>query len=212
MNTDLTRVVVVDEQQMFADIIQHLIDAEPDLGVIGTMTNDTDLPTFLGEHQTDVVLLDYDLNSGGAAAIARRVRNEQPRTQVVMLMNAPSGASTREAIAAGCLGVVSKDRGAADLLNAIRSAARGQSVAAISNLDMIFCETGDAPGDQVSLTNRQSEILELMAQGLSTDALAAKLFVSRNTIRSHVHQILTKLEARSKLEAVASARRLGIIA
>ena len=128
-----------------------------------------------------------------------------------MLLSDSTAPAVRNSVAAGCLGVVSKDRSTTDLIGAVRSVARGQSVAAVPHLSLMFDDAEPTAQDDGDLTGRQREVLELMAQGLSTDALAAAMFVSRNTIRSHVHQVLLKLDAKSKLEAVAAARRRGII-
>ena len=205
-----TRIIVLDEQQMFADIIQGLINAEPDLGVVATLTDPHRLSNAVHHHDPDVIVIDHDI-AGDASAIARQIRADRPSAQVLMLMHDPSTAATRDAVEAGCLGVVGKDRSAADLLSAIRTVARGQAVAAISNLEAIFGIADPRAVDAPDLTTRQLEILTLMAQGCSTDAIAEQLFVSRTTIRSHMHQILTKLDARSKLEAVAIARRNRLI-
>ena len=205
-----TRVLVADDQRMFVEIIREVINAEPDLGVVATITDASNIVQHLADHQPDVLLLDHDLR-GDVTEIARRVRQERPATQIVMMMEHASRDAARSAVAAGCLGVVSKDRSAADLVNAIRSVARGNSVAAVSNLDAIFGIHAEVEDSGFNLTARQLEILRMMADGLSTDALATALFISRNTIRSHVHQILSKLDARTKLEAVAIAHRRGLI-
>ncbi len=208
--TSLTRVLLIDEQQMFVDTMQGLIEAEPDLSVVATSTSDQGLIELLDHHKPHVVVVTSDV-AGNGAVVAGRLRLHRPQTHVLMLMEAANAHFTREAIAVGCLGVVAKERSAADLLNAIRAVARGQAVAAVTNLDAIFGNEDATQGSASGLTARQLEILQLMAKGLSTDALAEHLYVSRNTIRSHVHQILTKLDARSKLEAVAKARRLGVV-
>jgi DNA-binding NarL/FixJ family response regulator len=146
-------------------------------------------------------------------SVARRVREQQPATHVVMLLDDTGATSAFDAIAAGCIGVVSKDRGAADLCNAIRSAARGHALASVAELDGLFNGTraSDNAVDRAGLTCRQYEVLQLMAEGCATADLAARLYVSKNTVRTHVQQVFRKLGARSRLEAVAIARRSGLL-
>ncbi len=209
MSSEATQILLINQHEMFTEIMQRVFDAETDMAVIGH-TNGCGAVKAVEHSAPDVVVLDYDIDNGRGAVIAREIRDHNPATKVVMLLGAPNVAMIREVISAGCLGVVSKDRGANDLLGAVRTVARGHSVAAVPQLDAML-EPIVEDTDEPLLTARQSDVLQLMGQGLSTDALAAALFVSRNTIRSHVHQILVKLEAKSKLEAVVNARRSGLI-
>jgi DNA-binding NarL/FixJ family response regulator len=212
MDGGTTSVLVADGRQMVAETLQRAIDAEPDLRVVGALTNRAELLDVTAQRAPDVVVLGCDFGGDGVTAV-RRLREERPATQIVMLLDDLSGASARAAIVAGCLGVISKDRGTDDLCNAIRSAARGRAVAAVSDLDGLF--STPTPVDESErrggLTGRQYEVLLLMAEGCATDDLAARLYVSKNTVRTHVQQVFRKLGARSRLEAVAIARRSGVL-
>ncbi len=205
-----THVVLLNEQQMFTESMRTVLDAEPDIEVVGAHCRGN-APEYIDLAAADVVILDYDMRDCDVVELARGIKHRAPATNIVMLFSDSTAPAVRSSVAAGCLGVVSKDRSTTDLIGAVRSVARGQSVAAVPHLSLMFEETVATVEDDADLTQRQREVLELMAQGLSTDALAAALYVSRNTIRSHVHQVLLKLEAKSKLEAVATARRRGII-
>jgi DNA-binding NarL/FixJ family response regulator len=205
-----TNVLLINQHEMFTDIMSCVFDAEPDMAVIGRADAASAVDAIVSTNP-DVVVLDYDIDNGRGSAVARDIRDQINGIKVVMLIGAPNVTSVRDAISSGCLGVVSKDRGAGDLIGAVRSVARGHSVAAVPQLDAML-ETSPEPESGILLTARQSDVLRLMAEGMSTDALAAALFVSRNTIRSHVHQILVKLDAKSKLEAVANGRRAGLLA
>jgi DNA-binding NarL/FixJ family response regulator len=211
MDGGLTSVLVADGRQMVAETLQRAIDAEPDLRVVGALTNRAELLDVTAQRTPDVVVLGCDFGGDGVTVV-RRLREERPTTQIVMLLDDISGASARAAIVAGCLGVISKDRGTADLCNAIRSAARGRAVAAVSDLDGLFgAPLVDDSERRGGLTGRQYEVLQLMAEGCATDDLAARLYVSKNTVRTHVQQVFRKLGARSRLEAVAIARRSGVL-
>ena len=205
-----TNVLLINQHEMFTDIMSLAFDAECDMTVIGRSDVLSAVDTIASANP-DVVVIDYDIDNGRGSALARDIRDQNHGTKVVMLIGAPNVTSVRDAISSGCLGVVSKDRGASDLIGAVRSVARGHSVAAVPQLDAMM-EAASEPESGILLTARQTDVLRLMAEGLSTDSLAAALFVSRNTIRSHVHQILVKLDAKSKLEAVANGRRAGLLA
>ena len=206
-----TQVLLLNEQQMFTESMELVLNAEPDIEVVGAHCRGN-APEFVDLAMADVVVLDYDMRDCDVVELARGIKTRAPRTNIVMLFGDSTAPAVRNSVAAGCLGVVSKDRSTTDLIGAVRSVARGQSVAAVPHLSLMFEDASPQPDDDADLTARQREVLELMSQGMSTDALAAALFVSRNTVRSHVHQVLLKLEAKSKLEAVAAARRRGIIA
>ncbi len=213
MSGDTTSVLVADGRQMVAEVLQRVIDAEPDLSVVRALTCHVELLDVVACAAPDVVVLGCDFGGDGVAT-ARRLRAHEPAPQVVMLLDDTGGPSARAAVAAGCIGVISKDRGTDDLCNAIRSAARGHSVASVAELDDLFASDGssrDGRASRAGLTGRQFEVLQLMAEGCATDDLAARLYVSRNTVRTHVQQVFRKLGARSRLEAVAIARRSGVL-
>ena len=212
MNGGMTSVLVADDRQMVAETLERVIDAESDLAVVRAVTDCLELFDEVARSAPDVVLLGCDF-CGDGVAVARRLREQQPAPQLVMLLDDVGGPSARAAIAAGCLGVISKDRGTEDLCNAIRSAARGHSVASVAELDDLFASVrpGVLAAERCGLTGRQYEVLQLMAEGCATDDLAARLYVSRNTVRTHVQQVFRKLGARSRLEAVAIARRSGVL-
>ena len=122
MSGEMTSVLVADERQMVAETLQRVIDAEPDLTVRSAFTCHAALLDVVAATAPDVVVLGGDFGGDGVT-VARRVREQQPATQVVMLIDDMGVTSALDAIAAGCIGVVSADRGAEDLCNAIRSAA-----------------------------------------------------------------------------------------
>jgi DNA-binding NarL/FixJ family response regulator len=191
---------------MVAETLERAIAAEPDMTVVPALLD------LIARSTPDVVVLGCYFGGDGIT-VARRLREQHPATQVVMLLEDTTGTSARAAVAAGCLGVISKDRGTDELCNAIRSAARGRAVASVSELDVLFGAPAlsDHQSRRGGLTGRQYEVLQLMAEGCATDDLAARLYVSKNTVRTHVQHVFRKLGARSRLEAVAIARRSGVL-
>jgi DNA-binding NarL/FixJ family response regulator len=116
------------------------------------------------------------------------------------------------AIEVGCVGMLAKDRPAEDVLNAVRSAARGELVFRPDEIAMLMGHLRQTQNSDAKwLTSRELEVLKLLAKGYSTEGIADTLFISTNTVRNHVSKILTKLGAHSKLEAVAIATRDKIV-
>jgi DNA-binding NarL/FixJ family response regulator len=212
VGTDLLRVLVVDDHQMFAESVARILGDEADLEVVGVVGNAADARAAAASAQPDVVLLDFGLPDLDGATTARLLRDEHPSTQIVMLTGQIDDGVFAAAIEAGCVGVVTKDKASSELLSAVRAAGAGELAippATLARLLPILRRDGQSAKPQ--LTSREHEVLELLAEGASTVTIAERLVVSPHTVRNHVQRILVKLEVHSKLEAVAVALRLGLV-
>jgi len=206
---------VVDDHKMFAESLVRMLGDEPDMGVVGLAGSAKEAVDATFEHRPDVVLLDYDLPDDHGTAAAVAVRDAHPRAKLVMLTGHADATVLAEAIEAGCTGFVTKDKATHELLSAVRAAAAGET--AISPellaqlLPTIRGSERSLERDPAALTPREQQVLELLAEGESTTAIAETLFLSRNTVRNHVQRLLGKLGAHSKLEAVAIGARRGLV-
>ncbi len=155
----------------------------------------------------DVVVLDRNLPDGDGLAALERIRHSAPATRVLMLTSSNDREVLRAALAAGCDGYVTKSRGITEVLAAIAGIIRGETPVSTdlgpSNQQETECRTP-------SLTARETEVLNLVRAGMTNREISEKLYLSVNTVRNHVAHILDKLGARSKLEAVAIGRRMGL--
>jgi len=216
MKTELTvqagviRVLLVDDHQMFLDSLDRVLRDESDIEIVGHAADGPEAQQRILETHPDVVVLDYELPGLDGGAVARWIRDSDIDTYVVMITGNASLPAVRDSLESGCTGVVTKDRAASDLVAAIRSAAVGEATVAVPAMSMLLNEARLGT-DDAGLTPRELEVLALLGQGASTEELATALFVSRNTVRSHVQRVLTKMGARSKLEAVVMARERGIL-
>jgi two-component system nitrate/nitrite response regulator NarL len=204
--------LVADPQEMVAESLRLALDGAPDLAVRGIATSLEALEALATTRSADVLLLDQRLCEAGVAASLRRVRTFCPESRVLMLTAGPNEAAAVDAFEAGCAGVVPKTFSLDELVDAVRGAASGElrlDSDMLARLVPRLSRSYREPG--ANLTLREREVLKLVAEGLSTSDMAARLVVTTNTVRNHVQAILTKLGAHSKLEAVVIANRGGLL-
>ena len=154
----------------------------------------------------DVVVVDQLAANGAAATIVRDLRSFLPEIRIVLLADRSDSAAKAFAAAAGCHGVVGKNQTAETFVSVLRSA-RGLALPAAGHDAPMSAPFAPAP----RLTLREREVLRLLAAGLSTPRIGQELQIANNTTRAHVQRVIEKLGAHSKLEAVAVARRAGVL-
>ena len=167
---------------------------------------------MVAEHRPDVVLLDHALPDGDGADAVRPLLDAHPGLHVVMLTASTSDRVLGAAMEAGAAGFISKSSGLDELVGAVRSAARGDAVVSPQLLGRLLARMRrDAQGVGHDLTEREREILGLLAKGLTNVAISEQLFLSVHTVRNHIANLSAKLGAHSKLEALAIAVREGLV-
>jgi DNA-binding NarL/FixJ family response regulator len=198
---------------LFTDSLTRLLDAEASITVRGAAATVAGGLDLVAATSPQVVLIDYQLPDGDGVALARLIKEREPATMVVMLTGSADDRVLLAAIDAGCSGFLTKDRAASEVVAAVHAAAAGEALISPAQLARLLPRLGaPAPATVGStLTERERQVLDLMAQGLATRAIADELHLSVNTIRNYSQSILTQLHAHSKLEAVATAVREGII-
>jgi NarL family two-component system response regulator LiaR len=207
------RVVLVDDHQVLADALTLLLRTQDDVDVLAVVPDAEKALRIVDEMQPDVVVMDVDLPGMNGITATRRIVATQPDTRVIVLTALMDPEVVEGAAAAGAIGFVSKQRAADDLLGAIRAGARGEEVFQTSDLQKLWngkVTAGERAGI-FQLTSREIEVLQALTDGLSTNEVASSLFLSRRTVQGHVQSILTKLQVRSKLEAVLYGLRHGLV-
>ena len=207
------RVLVVDDHRMFAQSLVRILGDETDIEVVGIAASAEEAVHVLSEQPADVVLLDYELPDTVGVSGITRIHAVLPDARLVLLTGHDDGDVLAAAIEAGCCGFITKDKATDHLIDAVRAAGAGEAVISSAMLAQLLPKLRrDGDGrDPAALTPREQEVLGLLADGLSTDAIAERLFVSRNTVRNHVQRMMEKLDAHSRLEAVAIAVRRGLV-
>jgi DNA-binding NarL/FixJ family response regulator len=203
------RVLVVDDHEVFASSLAHVLGEQPDLDVVAAVA-DADA-ALAHVANCDVVLCDYRLVETDGVALTRQLLERAPSIQVVMLTASTDDAVLVAALEAGCAGFVVKSQPLAEVLAAVRSAVSGEPVISSRMLGRLLPRLARTPGSGPELTQREREVLDLMGEGGTNQAIADALFLSRDTVRNHVANILRKLGAHSKLEAVAIAHKRGLL-
>jgi DNA-binding NarL/FixJ family response regulator len=211
--TSAVSLVVIDDHELIVDAIERALRPNTRLRVVGRARDLAHGRRVVAELQPDIVVLDVRLPDGSGIEAIGRLRAAVPGVEVVVLTGFADGALLAGALEAGCAGFVSKGGRFDELVSAIEAVAAGQVRVPAQLLDGLVSHLrprGALIGHD--LTAREREILDLLAAGRSTTEMVSELVVSVHTVRNHVRNVLTKLNASSRLEAVAVASRAGLLA
>jgi putative two-component system response regulator len=205
-------VLVVDDHEMFAESLARLLGREQGIVLVGTAGTAATAIDLARRHRPDVVLMDWTLPDADGLTATRSIREEVPETKVVLLTGRTDEAAWIDALRAGCVGFLSKHQAVDRLAPAIRAAHAGESVLPPGAVTAFLSRGPTDPRQSNStLTPREVEVLDLLARGMSVDAIAGRLVVSVHTVRNHVRSLMAKLDVHTRLEAVTAAVRQGII-
>jgi DNA-binding NarL/FixJ family response regulator len=214
------RVVVVDDQEVVRSGFAALLETQADLEVVGTAGDGAEGFDLCREQKPDVALMDVRMPMMDGLEATRRVVAEPDNgTRVLMLTTFDLDEYVYEALAAGASGFLLKDATAEALFEAVRVVARGDALLAPSVTRRLIAEfarlhpaTPLQPDRIRELTPRETEVLRLIAEGLSNGDIAERLVVSEETIKTHVSRVLTKLGLRDRAQAVVVAYESGLVA
>ncbi|MCE9576046.1 MAG: response regulator transcription factor [Deltaproteobacteria bacterium] len=212
------RVLLVDDQTLFRAGLRTLLSTRDEVLVVGEAGDGQQALRLAGELRPDVVLMDLKMPVLDGVATTRRLRVQLPDCQVVALTTFEDDALVFEVLRAGAVGYLLKDAPVERLVEAIRAAARRESVLQPSVASKVLAELSrlaSAPAPDASplarLSDREREVLRLIARGASNKEIAAALFVTEGTIKNHVTSILAKLEVDDRTQAALRARDLGLV-
>jgi DNA-binding NarL/FixJ family response regulator len=214
------RVAVVDDQEVVRSGFAALLDTQPDLEVVGTAGDGAQAIALCRERRPDVVLMDVRMPQMDGLEATRRVVTELGgRTRVLMLTTFDLDEYVYEALGSGASGFLLKDTTAEALFEAVRVVARGDALLAPSVTRRLIGEFArlhpalpPQPDRLRELTPRETEVLRLVAEGLSNAEIAERLVVSEETVKTHVSRVLTKLGLRDRAQAVVVAYESGFVA
>ena len=213
------RVLVVDDQALFREALATLLGARPEVEVVGEAGNGHQALERAAALQPDVVLMDLHMPVLDGIAATRRLTVEQPGVRVLALTTFDDDEDVFAALRAGALGYLLKDVSADRLVEAVQAAARGESVLQPSVAAKVvarFAQLDDAPRARpqplvVPLSDRELDVLRLLADGRSNREIATALFLAEGTVKNHVTNVLAKLGARDRTQAALRARALDLL-
>jgi DNA-binding NarL/FixJ family response regulator len=204
-------VLIVDRHRVVADGIQMLLEQHPDLQVVGIATSAGDAVALASDTRPDVIVADYQLPDMTGAELAGRLRDEQATTHILLLSSVVSNVLLREAVKAGARGILLKTQPAEQLVDAVRRVGAGEMLIPATLLaDFITGSDKDAQLFDL-LSGREREVLRQLAAGLDNRQIAARMGIGYVTVRSHLRNLSSKLDAHSRLEILARAAELGLI-
>lgn len=210
--TAAIRVVVADDHAMVRNGIRAFLSTQADIVIVGEAADTEAAGQVCAELQPDVVLLDLRMPSGGGIAAARLIAARSPGTRKVVLTSFDSAEEIRAAIEAGVLSWVMKDIGALELAEVIRKANDNQAVLhprAAAVLMHCLRDRTAAPSPLESLSPREREVLDLIAEGRSNAEIAQRLGIGEKTVKTHVSNLLAKLELSDRTQVAVAAWREG---
>ena len=206
------RVLVVDDHEMFATSLALALDQEPDLQVCATAHSLGSARAMLAADPPHVVLLDQRLPDGLGVDAIPELKRLAPSVRIVMLTASTDDSTLMAATEASCSGFLTKTSSVDELIGAVRAAAAGEVLMSPALLSRLLRRINRSHrGIGADLTARELEVLRLIADGSTNAMIGQHLGVSINTVRNHVQNLLNKLGAHSKLEALSIAMREGLL-
>jgi DNA-binding NarL/FixJ family response regulator len=203
------RVLIVDDHPVVCEGFTQLFEFVDGIDPVGTAGSGDEAMDVIPHTSPDVVLLDLNLPGEDGIAVAGRIRKSHPEVRVVIFTAGAVPEDIRRARAAGVDGILLKTMPVGDLMRAIRDVAEGRDVIDRDLVGMVPAQ--NATSNVVPLSEREMEVLTYLSKGMSNKELAAALFISRATVKSHIENILRKLEASDRAAAVAEGFRRGLL-
>jgi DNA-binding NarL/FixJ family response regulator len=205
----VVRVLLVDDHPAILEGVRLALDTASDVEVVGVAVDGGTARTRFAATRPDVVVMDYSLPDTDGISLTADLKAVDPEVRVLLLTATDDPSVAERAVRSGCDGFLAKTALPADIADAVRRLHAGEALFDVALL--VRAVRGPRQAGPTDLSTRELEVLRLLARGSSTEAVAAELYVSINTVRSHVRRILEKLEAHSKLEAVAIGVRDGLL-
>lgn len=213
--TEQITVLIVDDHQVVRQGVRTFLESQPDITVVAEAESGEAAAQLATEHAPDVVLMDLLMPGMDGVTATQQVKQVSPRTQIIVLTSYHQDEHIFPAIRAGALSYLLKDAAPKELVEAVRKAARGEAVLHPRVAARVVQELHGAQQDSVNplttLSDREMEVLRLIADGLSNVEIAEALTISDKTVKSHVSNILGKLHLVDRTQAAVFAWRKGVV-
>ncbi|PWT75502.1 MAG: DNA-binding response regulator [Chloroflexi bacterium] len=205
------RILVADDHKVVRQGLRMFLEVDPELVVIGEAANGAEAVRLAEHLRPDIVLMDLLMPVMDGIAATAAIRREMPEIEVLALTSVLEDASVVEAVRAGAIGYLLKDTEAAELRRAIKAAVKGQ-VQLTPQAAARLMQAISVPEPPQALTERETDVLRLLAQGQANKHIARSLHIAEKTVKVHVSNILSKLGVQSRTQAALYAVRIGLVA
>jgi DNA-binding NarL/FixJ family response regulator len=213
------RVLICDGLPVIGDGLRTLLDAVPDIDVVGVTDNGMEAIVLVRTERPDVVITDMSLRTISGLEMIRRLAKEETAPDIVVFTESQTDKTVSDVLHSGVSCLLGKDARPQELITAVRAAAAGQTVLApnIAQRLVTWFRAQPAPQEATvcpgadELTTREREVVEMVARGMSTEEVARALIIGEATVRTHVYRVRTKLGVRDRAELVSLAYRAGLI-
>lgn len=204
------RILIVDDHSVVRQGLRMFLNLEPDFEIVGEAGNGAEALEKVADLHPDVVLMDLVMPVMDGVTAIEKIRQAHPDTEVIALTSVLEDTSVVNAVRAGAIGYLLKDTEADELRRAIKAAAAGQVQLSPKAAERLMREIR-APESPEKLTERETEVLRLLAHGKANKEIAAELHISETTVKTHVSNIMMKLEVSSRTQAALYAVRIGLV-
>ncbi|HET9168020.1 MAG TPA: response regulator transcription factor [Actinospica sp.] len=217
----MLRIIVADDQTTVREGLAVLLSGLPDIDVVAAAANGDEALALVAAHRPDAILLDLHMPVMDGIETTRRLRAEHPRVAVVVLTTYLDDRSVIDALRAGARSYLTKDADRKDIADALHAAASGLAVLDPRIRATLLTATSPRPKPEprpspdpaplpAGLTQREAEILTLVAQGLTNPEIAQRLYLSSHTVKTHINRIFAKTDSRNRVAAIHYAQRNGL--
>ncbi|WP_028609335.1 response regulator transcription factor [Paenibacillus harenae] len=196
----MIRIVIAEDQRMLLGALASLLDLEEDMKVVGRASNGEEAIALVHQHKPDICIMDIEMPAKTGLDAAEELKGLG--TKVIILTTFARSGYFERALKAGVCGYLLKDSPSEELANSIRSVMAGRRIFASELVD-------DAYGQENPLTEREKEVLELVADGKNTKEIANELFITTGTVRNYISVILDKLDVSNRIEAITRFKEKG---
>jgi DNA-binding NarL/FixJ family response regulator len=205
-----TRVAVVDDHPIFRDGLAALVDSTPDFDLVGAVADGPEIVALVAEQPVDVVLMDLSLPTMSGVEATARITSRSPAPAVLVVTMVDDDDTVVAALRAGARGYVLKGAPGEEIVAAVRTVASGGAVFGAGVAGQVLALTGETrkpvATDDDDLTERERQVLELLAEGMSNAQIARRLDLSLKTVQNYVSRILDKLQVADRTQAALRAR------
>jgi DNA-binding NarL/FixJ family response regulator len=212
----MIKILICDDQEIVCEGLQRILGADPDLSVIGVAHDGLEALELAAKNHPDLVLMDLKMPVMNGIQATRKLREKYPEMHVLVLTTYADDEWLFDAIRSGASGYLLKDRPRNELIDAIKGTVAGDAYIDPAVAAKVLANVAKTPSVElrpvrISLSPREAEILELLAQGLSNADIAQRLYLSEGTIRNYTSALFSKLEVDDRTQAVVVALRYGLV-